>query len=396
MNAAQTDITFTVFPDVWASSKQECQTSWAELIGDIEKPSAYPYKAACPLIKLATFGDQRTVHNSLRHDANILAIFGIEGDYDAEAVSMADAAEKLAFAGIEAILYTSPSHTDQAPRWRVLCPLSRKYLPHERQRYVARLNGVLGGILAPESFNLSQSFYYGRVNGSPYATRRVDGRCIDELEELDSIAIDSAVKQGKSRAEKTKETRDSDPVIARLRERGMVKRERLDGGVDIICPFENSHTAPGGDSATVYFAAHTGGFAKGHFDCKHSHCAHRSDSEFFAAIGNEPRSALNGAATRDLAAQKPAFCESITAAGCSPSGGVDSGRLSADVTCSMNGAELLNDIHEFLGRFVAYPSPHARIAHTLWCAHTHLMDAAESTPRIAFLSPEPGSGKSRA
>jgi hypothetical protein len=28
--------------------------------------------------------------------------------------------------------------------------------------------------------------------------------------------------------------------------------------------------------------------------------------------------------------------------------------------------------------------------------HTHLMDRWESTPRIAFLSPEPGSGKSRA
>ena len=32
----------------------------------------------------------------------------------------------------------------------------------------------------------------------------------------------------------------------------------------------------------------------------------------------------------------------------------------------------------------------------LWIAHTHLMDAWESTPRIAFLSPEPGSGKTRA
>ena len=61
-----------------------------------------------------------------------------------------------------------------------------------------------------------------------------------------------------------------------------------------------------------------------------------------------------------------------------------------------DGARLLDDIHEFLGRFVAYPSPHAHIAHTLWVAHTHMMDDWDSTPRIAFLSPEPGSGKSRA
>ena len=56
----------------------------------------------------------------------------------------------------------------------------------------------------------------------------------------------------------------------------------------------------------------------------------------------------------------------------------------------------LNAVHSFLGRFVAYPSEHAHVAHTLWIAHAHLMDAWESTPRIAFLSPEPGSGKTRA
>lgn len=61
-----------------------------------------------------------------------------------------------------------------------------------------------------------------------------------------------------------------------------------------------------------------------------------------------------------------------------------------------DGAQLLDDIETFLSRFVAYPNSHARVAHALWIGHTWLMDAWESTPRIAFLSPEPGSGKSRA
>ena len=60
-----------------------------------------------------------------------------------------------------------------------------------------------------------------------------------------------------------------------------------------------------------------------------------------------------------------------------------------------DGAKLLNDVHAFLGRFVAYPSEHAQIAPALWIAHTHLTDCWDSTPRIAFLSPEPGSGKTR-
>lgn len=66
------------------------------------------------------------------------------------------------------------------------------------------------------------------------------------------------------------------------------------------------------------------------------------------------------------------------------------------VVLTVPGADLLDAVHDFLATFIAYPSPDAAIAHTLWIAHTHLMDVWESTPRIAFLSPEPGSGKTRA
>jgi hypothetical protein len=58
--------------------------------------------------------------------------------------------------------------------------------------------------------------------------------------------------------------------------------------------------------------------------------------------------------------------------------------------------EVLSDVYTFTGQFIAYPSDHAHIAHVLWIAHAHLMDAWESTPRLAFLSPEPSSGKTRA
>ncbi|WP_085190668.1 DUF3631 domain-containing protein [Mycobacterium sp. IEC1808] len=59
-------------------------------------------------------------------------------------------------------------------------------------------------------------------------------------------------------------------------------------------------------------------------------------------------------------------------------------------------AALLDDIKSYLSRFVVYPSDHELNAHALWIAHAWLMECWESTPRIAFLSPEPGSGKSRA
>lgn len=61
-----------------------------------------------------------------------------------------------------------------------------------------------------------------------------------------------------------------------------------------------------------------------------------------------------------------------------------------------SGSDLLDAVEAYLGRFVAYPDEHCRVAHVLWIAHAHAMDAWESTPRLAFISPEPGSGKTRA
>ncbi len=61
-----------------------------------------------------------------------------------------------------------------------------------------------------------------------------------------------------------------------------------------------------------------------------------------------------------------------------------------------DGAVLLDEAYRFLGRFVSYPGEESHVAHALWVVHCHLMAAWESTPRIAFLSPEPASGKTRA
>jgi hypothetical protein len=74
------------------------------------------------------------------------------------------------------------------------------------------------------------------------------------------------------------------------------------------------------------------------------------------------------------------------------------GQLDADILemDARRGEILLRKVCDFLARFVAYPSRHARIAHALWILHAHLMEKWDSTPRIAFLSPEPGSGKTRA
>ncbi|WP_330469349.1 DUF3631 domain-containing protein (plasmid) [Streptomyces longwoodensis] len=66
------------------------------------------------------------------------------------------------------------------------------------------------------------------------------------------------------------------------------------------------------------------------------------------------------------------------------------------MTDRIDGAALLDEVEAFHRRFNVFPSEAAYVAVVLWDAHAHLLDCFESTPRLAFLSPEPGSGKSRA
>ena len=56
----------------------------------------------------------------------------------------------------------------------------------------------------------------------------------------------------------------------------------------------------------------------------------------------------------------------------------------------------LDLVEAYLRRFVAYPSEHALVAHVLWIAHTHLIQCFDTTPRLAFMSAEKTSGKTRA
>ena len=60
------------------------------------------------------------------------------------------------------------------------------------------------------------------------------------------------------------------------------------------------------------------------------------------------------------------------------------------------GDTIMGWVYNFLGRFVAFPDEHSQVAVALWILHAHLMDRWESTPRLAFLSAEPASGKTRA
>lgn len=171
----------TRFLDRTARTKIDGRVSLRELsrrIGD----HAAEIKADLPWIKLAPFGDKRTEQGSLRHNVNMLSVSGVEGDYDDGNVTPAEAAERLEDAGIAAWIYTSPSHTTERPRWRVLAPLSREMPVSARRELCGRLNAALGGILTTESFTDSQSYYFGRlVDSDDFESILVDGASLDRL-----------------------------------------------------------------------------------------------------------------------------------------------------------------------------------------------------------------------
>jgi predicted P-loop ATPase len=179
----------TRFADVYAQSLEYEEFCLDELVEFIANTIADD-KASLPMLKCAHFGTVRTGTGALRHDANVETITGTEADYDGEDMPFDEAIARLEEANLIFVAYTSPSHDPQRPRWRILLPCSKPLEPGRRGQLVNRLNGVFGGVLASESWGLSQSYYYGRVNGAAFEIHlNSDGEYIDQADELDAGAL---------------------------------------------------------------------------------------------------------------------------------------------------------------------------------------------------------------
>ena len=187
-SALDRSLTITKFSDAKAARKLERSKSLRELAPIILNRTA-PQKEALPWLKLAAFGNVSTTRGSLRHNANLLTVDGIEGDHDAGTLTIEEASARLRSAGVAGLFYTSPSNTPEKPRWRVLCPTSRPLPKEAREALCARLNGLLDGELAPESFSLSQAYFYGSVAGNTaHRVELIDGQAIDSADGLDAAA----------------------------------------------------------------------------------------------------------------------------------------------------------------------------------------------------------------
>lgn len=163
-------------------------TTLRKLAEAIENRHA-PSKEDLWWLKLARFGTVKNEKGFLRHNDNLIECEGIEADYDGKKVSIDEAVEILEKANLGCLIYTSPSHTPEEPKWRILAPFSEPLDPAQRDHLMGRLNGLFGGIFDPASWTLSQSYYYGFVDGNEanHRVELIDGEPIDYLDDLDKI-----------------------------------------------------------------------------------------------------------------------------------------------------------------------------------------------------------------
>ena len=174
-------ISVTFFDDQQAQRCHAKDLSLQEIAALIRSTSA-DKKDKLPWIKLGIFGDKRSKKNCLRTNANVLKITGVELDYDGKKVSIEEGIAIATKNDLRSLFYTTASYKADAPKWRALVPTSRPLPPQARKKLAEQINKMFGSIFTPESFVLSQSYYFGYVGtGEGHRAEIVEGMYIDEL-----------------------------------------------------------------------------------------------------------------------------------------------------------------------------------------------------------------------
>ena len=88
-------INWSIFGSHSAIRVTRVSGDWSDLLNVIKGAGSHPNKASCPWIKMAAFGDLRTAAGSLRNNANVQVVYGLEGDYDGGLLSVEEAIKTL-------------------------------------------------------------------------------------------------------------------------------------------------------------------------------------------------------------------------------------------------------------------------------------------------------------
>jgi Protein of unknown function (DUF3631) len=323
------------------------------------------------LIKLGKFGSMLSTGGSLRHDANVSYSTGAEGDHDAGTMPFDEARQRLDTAGIAYILYTTKRHTAAAPRLRVLCPASKPLSATEHSQCVDRLNGIMGGTLARESWGLSQPFLIGRVTGTAFEIAVGDlEEGINDADELDAGALPfQPSKPGSSKppgAAIDFKTADEQDLIEAISS----GRHFYRAIEELAYRWALQETLQ--DDAESMLAGYVDNVPQSQQDPKW-HKAKRSLKRWITRAYARAAKVLN--AKRLKGTGRPL---TFTAPVPWPE--------------EVDGEELLDELVETIKRHVILPDA-AAFATALWITHTYVFIAQMVTPRLELKSPEKRCGK---
>lgn len=182
-------VKMTEFPDISGSRAKPLSLSMRDFHDELPHRKGRT-KESLPLIMGGEIGDELSSGGSLRHRGNRKNVTVVTLDYDGEAISFAEARDEIEAAGVAAVGFTTPSHTEDAPRHRWLFPLSRPHSPDEIIELTERANSFLDGMAAEESGRITQSFFFGEIRGRPPMKRAlIDGDFLDTRDDIEPVPL---------------------------------------------------------------------------------------------------------------------------------------------------------------------------------------------------------------
>ncbi|MNZ33995.1 hypothetical protein D3C78_513650 [compost metagenome] len=179
--------------------------------------------------------------------------------------------------------YTTSSHTPEAPRWRGVLAQTRATSREEGMALGEAVQALVEAAVGEGKVKFDASVY--RAEQPFFAPMHVSNDCYFDGQPVD---VDKLLASAPPRKPKGKSpagaAKIEDKILRTLNELGMVLGDQGHGKFNIECPFASEHSSATGASSTVYYQAHTGGFAEAHIKCMHSHCSNRTNSEFMVAL----------------------------------------------------------------------------------------------------------------
>lgn len=223
----------TIFDSLTNPQGRAQEITWQDFCRARQNETAYPDKKEQPLIKLGAFES-----DSRGQGSSLLTICGIEGDYDAGQMTASAAANLLRSAGVECCVVSTFTSTPTCSKWRVYAPTSRELLAELRQHLVTALDGVLGNVLARESYTPKQTFFVGRNPAENYVFLRVKGEPVDVVLRDQANAAFVAHKRAQVEAEQLAQANAIRSESARQQRQG---KRLSDGQISPIDAFNDAH-----------------------------------------------------------------------------------------------------------------------------------------------------------